>query len=102
VHAPAVLLRNQARETVIRVGQNRIQAARRAGQAILEAEGTASTNARAPVELSTLQNEIAQGNLDLSEPIALQLTDFEKTQNNNDWRAYRERNAGLAKHRGQT
>ena len=30
------------------------------------------------------------------------LTDSEKTQNNNDWRTYRERNASLAKHRGQT
>ena len=55
--------------------------------------------ARAPMELAILQNEIAVGELKLtSEPVPVQLTDSEKTQNNNDWRSFCERNASLAKH----
>jgi hypothetical protein len=54
------------------------------------------------MQLAILQNEIAQADLELSEPVPIQFTDSEKTQNSNDWRTYRERNASLAKHRGQT
>ena len=32
----------------------------------------------------------------------MQFTDLEKTQHSNEWRTFRERNANLAKHRGQT
>jgi hypothetical protein len=66
---------------------------------MLEAEVTAGTNPRAAIELATLQNEIAQGDL---EPIPTQLADSEKTQFSNDWRTYQERDASLAKHQGQT
>ena len=39
--------------------------------------------ARAPMELAILQNEIAAGELELSEQVLVQLTDSKKTQNNN-------------------
>ena len=56
----------------------------------------------APMELATLQNEIEAGELELSELVHVQLKDSEKTQNNNDWRTFCERDASLAKSRGQT
>jgi hypothetical protein len=54
------------------------------------------------VELANLQNEIATGDLELLEPIEIQLADSEKTQYSNKWRTYRERNASLVKYRDQT
>ncbi len=54
------------------------------------------------MELALLQNEIAYGDLEINEPVHIQLTNSEKTLNTNAWRTYRERNASLAKHRGQT
>jgi hypothetical protein len=103
VHAPAILSRHGSRETVIRAGQGRIQSARRASQALIEAEIDLGTNLRANnVELAALINEIEQGELEALEPIEVQLTDSEKTQYSNEWRTYRERNASLAKYRGQT
>jgi hypothetical protein len=101
-HTPAVLQRNAAREIVLRNGQLNIQTARRAAETMLEATVYTGVDARAPMELAILQNEIAQGELEINEPIPIQLTDSEKTQNSNDWRTYQERNASLAKHRGQT
>ena len=102
VHSAVTISRNQARETVIRAGQINIQAARRAGEVMLQAAVVTALDPRAPMELATLQNEIANGDLEMIEPVPLQLTDSEKTQNNNAWRTYRERSASLAKHRGQT
>jgi hypothetical protein len=55
----------------------------------------------APHELANLQNQIAVGDLKIAEPIEIQLTDSEKTRHSNEWRAYQERNASLAKCRGQ-
>ena len=101
-HTADVLNRNTARETVIRAGQNNLQQARRAGEVILRAAVTAGLDARAPMDLAVLQNEIASGDLELTEPVPLQLTDPEKTQYSNEWRTYRERNASLVKYRGQT
>jgi hypothetical protein len=86
VHTQAVLVRNSARETVIRNGQMDIPQARRAGVAILTEAVNAGTDARAPMQLAILQNEIAQADLELSEPVPIQLTGSEKTQNSNDWR----------------
>jgi hypothetical protein len=97
-HAPAILTQNVARETVIRAGQNNLQLARRAGEAILQAAATAGQDPRAPMELAILQNETATGQLELTEPVPLQLTDPEKTQYSNDWRTYQEPNANLAEH----
>ena len=98
----AVIIRNAAHEVVIRNGQPNIQSARRVGEAMLQLAVDEGLEARAPMELATLQNEIAAGELELSEPVPVQLTDSEKTQNNNDWRTFCERNASLAKHPGQT
>ena len=54
------------------------------------------------MRLAVLQNEIANGDLEASEDVHMQLTDSEKTQHSNEWRTFRERNANLAKHWGQT
>ena len=70
---------------------------------MLEDEVTAGVNPRAPVDLAILQNEIAQGVFELSEPAPITLTDSEKTQSGNDWRTYQHnRSSSLTKHRGQT
>jgi hypothetical protein len=102
VLAPAILMRHQAQEANTRVGQNNLQDARRAGQAILQAEVAAGLNARAPIDLAILQNDITQGHLELREPVPIILTDSEKTQSSNDWRTYQHRSSSLTKHRGQT
>jgi hypothetical protein len=53
------------------------------------------------MKLALLQNDIAQGNFKAQVDVPIELTDSEKTQRNNEWRTYRERNASLLKHRGQ-
>ncbi len=68
------------------------------GDAVAQAAAVAELDPRAPMELALLQNEIANGDLELNEPIPIQLTDSEKTQNSNAWQTYRERTASLAKH----
>ena len=81
VHPPVILLRNQARETVIRAGQDRIQAARRASQASLEAEIALGSDIRANnIELAGLINDIEEADLTKLKPIEIHLTDSEKTQ----------------------
>ncbi len=103
VHEPAMLLRNQARETVSRASQGRIQAARRANQVSLEAEIALGADVRADsVDLAGLINDVEEAELTRLEPIEIQMTDSEKTQCSDEWRTCRERNASLAKHRGQT
>ena len=101
-YTTVTLQRNTAREAVIRAGQLNIQAARGLRKTILQTAVVAAVDPGAPMELALLQNEIAYGNLELNEPVPIQLTDSEKTQNINAWRTYRERNASLARHRGQT
>jgi hypothetical protein len=91
VHAPAVLLRNQTQEVAVRVSQNNLQVARRASLTVLQAQVDAGVITGAPIELANPQNEIASGDLELIEPIELQLTDSEKTQHGNEWRTHRER-----------
>jgi hypothetical protein len=101
-HTAAVLQQNTAHEAVIRAGQVNIQAARRLRKILLQAAVVAAVDPNASMELEVLQNEIAYGDLKVSEPVPIQLTDSEKTQNSNAWRTYQEHNASLAKHRGQT
>jgi hypothetical protein len=101
-HTAAVLQQNTAREAVIRAGQLNIQAARRSREILLQAAVVAAVDPNASMELAVLQNEIAFGDLEVNEPVPIQLTDSEHTQNSNAWRTYRERNASLAKHGGQT
>jgi hypothetical protein len=105
-HSADVLNRNLTRSTVIRNGQNNLQRARLAGEGALQAAVTAGVDAgkpdaKATVDLATLQNEIASGNYELTEPIPLQLIDSEKTQCSNEWRTCRDRNSSLIEHRGQ-
>jgi hypothetical protein len=68
---------------------------------VLEAAVTAGTDPEAPMKLAILQNEIAEGNFQQHAEVPIELNDSEKTQYNNDWRTYRERNVLLPKHRGQ-
>ena len=89
-------------QTIERRGGHSWQAARGVGLAILEAAVLANTDPEAPMRLALLQNEIANGALEASEDVPMHLTDSEKTQHSNEWRTFRERNAHLAKHRGQT
>jgi hypothetical protein len=69
-HAAAVILWNTARED----GQTNIHNAQRVTCIKLEAAAAAAADARAPMDLVILQNEIAQGELELTEPVPAQLT----------------------------
>jgi hypothetical protein len=66
---------------------------RLARQTVLEAAVTAETDPEVPMKLALLQNEIAEGDFQQHAEVPIELTDSEKTQYNNDWRTYRERNA---------
>ena len=80
----AVILRNAVRVVVIRNGHGNIQGTRRVGEELLQLAVDEGLEARAPMmELAILQNEIAAGELELSEQVPVQLTDSKKTQNNN-------------------
>jgi hypothetical protein len=59
VHTPAVTARHTTRETMIRNSQEKIQTARRAQPAVLQAAVTGGTDAEAPMKLAILQNAIA-------------------------------------------
>jgi hypothetical protein len=53
------------------------------------------------MKLEVLRNEITQGDFEASVDVPVELNNSEKTQHNNAWQTYRERNANLMKHRGQ-
>jgi hypothetical protein len=54
------------------------------------------------MKLAILQNEIAQGDFSSSNEVEMELNDSEKTQFSNEWRTFREHNANMIKHQGQT
>jgi hypothetical protein len=101
VHSAEVLRKHGLREAMIRSGQQTIQRARQSQEKILEAAVLAK-DPDAPMKLAILQNEIAQGNFFSRNEVAMELNDSEKTQFSNEWRTFRECNANLIKHRGQT
>jgi hypothetical protein len=61
-------------------------------QAILEAAATLGVDPDAPMQLAILDNEIAEGDYKQNNEVPIELLDSEKTQYNNDWRTYQERN----------
>jgi len=102
LHSDEVLENHEKRVTMVRAGQRNIQRARRVQEAILDKAAKATDPGDAPMKLALLQNEIAQGDFAANDNVAMVLSDSEKTQFSNDWRTYRERNANLIKHRGQS
>jgi hypothetical protein len=101
VHTAAVMTRHTAREQLVRAGQANLPKARRAQQLVLQAAVTAGVDLDAPLKLAILNNAIAEGGFEQNLEVPIELTDSEKTQHNNEWRTYQERNALLTKHRGQ-
>jgi hypothetical protein len=95
-HTAFVLQRNTAQEAVIRAGQLNIQSARRLREVLLQVVVVAAVDPDAPMELALLQNEIAFGDLEVNEPVPIQLTDSEKTLDNNAWRTYYTKSATQA------
>ena len=67
----------------------------------MEAEVTANIDDTTRMKLAILENEISQGDYKQNMDIPIIMTDTEKTNTNNKWRTYRERNSQLTKHRGQ-
>jgi hypothetical protein len=102
VHTDDVLLKNSLRETMIRNGHMNIQRARKSQETILEVAVQGGLDMEAPMKLALLQNEIAQGEFSANVEVPIVLNDSQKTRFSNEWRTYRERNANLIKHRGQT
>ena len=103
VHTDDVIARHALREQMVRAGQDNLQQARLAQRAIIEAAIVRDPTAdpEAPMKLAVLDNAIAEAQFAQSIDVPIEMTDSEKTQYNNAWRTYRERNASLAKHRGQ-
>jgi hypothetical protein len=89
VHTASVMARHAAREQMVRAGQANLQQSRRA------------QHLDAPMKLAILNNAIAEGDFKQKLEVPIELTDSEKTQYNNEWRTYRERNAQLTKYRAQ-
>jgi hypothetical protein len=103
VHTLEILARHAIGEQMVCTRQQNIQQARLSKQAILEAAATLGVDpdGTAPMQLVILDYEIAEGDYKQNNEVPIKLSDSEKTQYNNDWRTYRERNALLMKHRGQ-
>ena len=101
VHTPTIMARQAIREQVIRTGQVNLRQARLNKKTMLEAAVIAAVDQDAPIKLVILDNEIAQGELEMNMEVPIDMTDAEKTHYNNEWRSHRERNALLLKHRGQ-
>jgi hypothetical protein len=87
---------------MIRNGQMNIQRARKAQETILEEAVQGGLDMESPMNLALLQNEISQGEFSANIKVPIVLNDSQKTQFSNQWRTYRERNANLIKHRGQS
>ena len=88
---------------MVRDGQANLHVARDLQRAYLQTMIDAgNAQADTPFKLAVVENEIAQGDLNVMPPVSIVLTDAEKTANNNAWRRYHDRNENLLKHRGQT
>ena len=97
-HTDDVMARHQTRETVIEANRFNLQNAR---NATLQAMTELPEDEQDVLAIAKLENEIALGDLELNEPVPIQLTADEKTQYDNAWRAYRQRKDRLEKNRGQ-
>jgi hypothetical protein len=62
---------------------------------------TLGMDPNARMQLAILDNEIGEGNYQQNNEVPIKMSDSEKTQYDNDWRTYQERNTLLTKHRGQ-
>jgi hypothetical protein len=86
---------------MVHTRQASIQQAHLSKRVILEAAAPLGMDPDAPMQLAILDNEIAEGNYQQNNEVPIKMSNSEKTQYNNDWRTYQERNSLLTKHRGQ-
>jgi hypothetical protein len=100
-YSAAIMTKHAQREALIRQGQANLLAAREQRRIQLKAAVSAGQDAEAPMKLALLENEIALAQFEALQEVPIELTESEKTQNNNEWRTYRERNSKLTNHRGQ-
>ncbi len=98
VHISEVLARHAIWEQMVCTRQENIQKACLSKQVILEAAAALGVDPDAPMQLAILDNGIAAKQ---NNEVPIKMSDSEKTQYNNDWRTYWERNVLLMKHRGQ-
>jgi hypothetical protein len=75
MHMDDVVMRHILREKMIRAGHFNIQQARKSQQTILQAEVEAGLDVDAPMKITILQNEIAQGEFAANIEIPVELTD---------------------------
>ena len=97
-YADEVLQRHQTTEQAVINGRANLQTARRAKLNALLAMPAADQD---PVEIANLQNEITIADLQVNQPVPVDMYPDEKTQYDNEWRAYRHRKDRLEKNRGQ-
>lgn len=100
-HMAAILACHATYETMVRDNQARMRMARADKRALLEDAIAQNIDTDVPMKLATLDNEIAVAEFEHNTEVPLELTDDEKTQHANKWRAYRNRKAQLEKHHGQ-
>jgi hypothetical protein len=101
VYDPEVTKRHNKRVRVIRSGQQALKKAREARLSKLEKEVQAGTNQDAEIQLAILTDEIAQGDLAISEDIAVEMTQAETNLYQSEWKSYRESLKEISKHRGK-
>jgi len=95
-HSQDIVNRNQQRQAIIIQGQTNMQTARHAKLAALQ--NTANPD---PMEIASLTNEIAMAELEMNQPVAMELTSDKKTAYDSEWRTYRNKKDQLEKNRGQ-
>jgi hypothetical protein len=101
VHTQEVLARHANQEQMVQTREENLQEACLSKQVILEAAAALGADPDAPMQLAILDNETAEGDYKQNNEVPIEMFDSEKTQYNNDWRTYQERNVLLMKHRGQ-
>ena len=101
VYDPAIMTRHAKRVQIIRTGQNALKKAREAKRSKLQADIKAGTNPDAAIALAILNNEIAQGDFEMSEDIPVDLTQAETNHYQSEWKSYRENFKQLSTHRGK-
>jgi hypothetical protein len=91
-YAQAVQTRNAARENIMQTGQQNMLATKQQQLATLQGQvGQADAPADLPVTIASLQNEIAQLNFQMQEPIKVQMTKEEELLYGNEWNPFCDR-----------
>jgi hypothetical protein len=100
-HTPEVLAKHLERETRHANQILRLKDAREDKRSALSKEVVLDRDPDASMSLAILDNEIEEADYQATLKLPIKLDESEKTEHDNAWRTYRERNTRLATQRGQ-